>query len=324
MRKIFLLLIVLIMVCLVGCEDSLLHQHTYSDQWSSDENGHWHASDCEHAGLESDRSVHQYGDGVPDVATDMTTYVCTVCKFEIKLPSGQVPENPIQIQCLDGTQNCYKIEGNTIIFSGITSDSIYSISGKLQGNIIIEVADEYQFELEMHGLELSCDYTSPIMILSGDQVTLTAKKDYVNTITDLRAAVSENDPSQKAATIYAACDLEIGGKGTLRVISQYNNGIHTKDDLEVKNLALSVTCVDNALKGNDSVTIKSGSVDLTATAGDGIKTVNTDVSGKGKQRGIISIIGGTVNICAAKKCLDPAFDLVVDEVNCVLNMTKYS
>ena len=230
----------------------------------------------------------------------------------------------LDIQCLEGTPGAYTIEGNTITVSGITADSIYAISGKLQGNIVINVPDAYKFELEMRGLELTCDYTSPIMILGGDQVTLTAKKDYVNIITDLRDAVSESDSTQKAATIYATCDLEIGGKGTLRVVSQNNNGIHTKDDLEVKNLTLVVTCVDNALKGNDSVTIKSGYIDLTATDGDGIVTVNTDISGKGKQRGIITILGGTVKICAAKNCLVPAFDIVVDDGSSDLEISKYT
>lgn len=66
------------------------------------------------------------------------------------------------------------------------------------------------------------------------------------------------------------CDLTHGGKGELIVISANNNGIHAKKDLEVKNLTLSVTCADNALKGNDSVDVIGGVITLVAKSGDGI------------------------------------------------------
>lgn len=48
------------------------HEHSYSESWSSDELGHWHASICEHAGLKSDLSSHDYPDG---------KLVCTVCGY---------------------------------------------------------------------------------------------------------------------------------------------------------------------------------------------------------------------------------------------------
>ena len=81
-----------------------------------------------------------------------------------------------------------------------------------------------------------------------------------------------------SGAIHSLVDLEIGGKGQLNIVSKNNNGIHSKDDLQVKNLNLFVSCVDNALKGNDSVTLENATTTLIATAGDGIKTSNSDVS----------------------------------------------
>ena len=314
MRKqaLFILWVMLLFVVLAACSQTSPHQHSYASQWSYDETGHWHASVCGHPGVESERALHSFGDGVSNETEKYTAYACTVCGYEKRLPHQADPDNSLQIQCLEGTEGCYKIEGSTVTFTGITADSIYIISGKFTGNIVIQVDDAYQFELEMRGLDISCDYTSPISILSGDKVTLTAKKGYQNTVTDLRAADVPNN-NQKSGAIYAECDLDIGGKGELNVISQYNNGIHTKDDLEIKNLTLSVRCADNALKGNDSVTIISGTISLTATAGDGIKTVNTDISGKGKQRGIVTISGGTVVIYAAQEGIDASFDIRINE-----------
>lgn len=60
-----------------------------------------------------------------------------------------------------------------------------------------------------------------------------------------------------------------------------DKGIHTKDDLKVKNVALKINVYDDALRGNDSVKIESGDLELISRVGDGIKTSNSDVSSKG-------------------------------------------
>lgn len=232
----------------------------------------------------------------------------------------------ITIACVSGTPDCYTISGNTITFTSVKEDSVYSISGQLKGNIVIDIGDDYKFDLELHGFSLISETTNPVMILSGDKVTLTAKKDYQNYIYDMRDAIDETDDSLYSGAIYSLVDLKIAGKGALNVVSKNNNGIHTKDDLEVKNLTLNIHCVDNALKGNDSVTIESAVTTLIATRGDGIKTSNSDVSSKGNQRGTVSITGGTHTIYAACDGIDAAYNIVVDDASTVLNIftDKYS
>ena len=58
--------------------------HTFSTDWSSDANYHWHAATCGHTILKSEQSVHTWNNGV--VTTEPThteagvkTYTCTVC-----------------------------------------------------------------------------------------------------------------------------------------------------------------------------------------------------------------------------------------------------
>lgn len=211
---------------------------------------------------------------------------------------------------ISGTENCYTVSDNTLTFSNITGDSVYSITGTFYGNIIIDVGENYKFELEMMGFKLTSYYECPITIESGDQVTLSAKKGTENYIYDLRDEVGEEDIS---SSIYAMCDLDIQGKGELNIKSINNNGIHTKDDLNIKNLNLQVDCKDNALKGNDSVTIESGQIILIARTGDGIKTTNTDLSSKGNQRGTVTISGGDILIYAACDGIDAAYDVVINE-----------
>lgn len=233
----------------------------------------------------------------------------TVDTEKTDIPSNLPDEaNTLKISCSEGTNNCWSIDGQTLTFSGLTADTVCSISGSFNGQIVIDGGDDYKFELEMCGLTLYSGEQNPITILSGDKVTLSAKKETKNYIYDTREAVSDDDETAYSAAVYAKCDLELAGKGELTVISSNNNGIHTKDDLKVKNLTLSVTCEDNALKGNDSVSITGGILTLIAKSGDGIKTKNSDISSKGNQRGTVTISGGTVNIYAACDGIDAAYD----------------
>lgn len=263
---------------------------------------------------------------VPDLGEDDETFGDSL--DEIGAFDGYFEEEvlDVEIKCLSGTTGCYIIDNNTITFTNINEDSVYSISGKLNGNIIIDVGDEYKFDLEMHGFSLVSEATNPILILSGNEVTITAKKNYENYIYDERLTIDENDETLYSGAIHSFVDLEIAGKGKLTLISNNNNGIHSKNDLQVKNLTLLVTCVDNALKGNDSVEILEGNLTLIATKGDGIKTTNSDVSSKGNQRGIVSITGGIHNIYAACDGIDAAYNVVINGDDTILNIytDKYS
>ena len=230
------------------------------------------------------------------------------------------------VECLSGTQNAYKLEGTTITFTAIAESSVYSISGTFKGNIVIDVGDEYKFDLELHGFSMTSNMINPIIIKSGDEVAIKAKKDTKNYIYDMRAAIDSSDETLYSGAIHSDVDLEIGGKGELTVVSENNSGIHSKDDLQVKNLTLYVACIDNALKGNDGVEIEGGNTTLIASRGDCIKTTNSDISNKGNQRGSVSIVGGTHNLYAACDGIDAAYDISIDDSTTTLSIytDKYS
>ncbi len=232
----------------------------------------------------------------------------------------------VNIRCVAGTNNAYSLNGTTLTFSGISEDTVYSISGRLKGSIVIDIVEDHKLELELTGFSLVSTEDNPIQVKNGNKVTITAKKDTENYIYDMREAVDETDTSRAKGAIYSEVDLQIGGRGSLSVVSENNNGIHTKDDLEVKNLTLSVSCEDNALKGNDSVEITSGTIILISKSGDGIKTENSDVSSKGNQRGTVSITEANITIYAACDGIDASYNAVVDGDNTVLNIytDKYS
>ncbi|MBR2454404.1 MAG: carbohydrate-binding domain-containing protein [Clostridia bacterium] len=232
----------------------------------------------------------------------------------------------LSVECISGTPNAYKREGTTLTFTAISEQSVYSVSGSFRGNIVIDVGDDHKFDLELHGFSLISGSTNPITVISGDEVSIKAKKDTKNYIYDMRSAIDSTDETLFSGAVHSVVDLEIGGKGELFVISENNNGIHSKDDLQVKNLTLFVACADNALKGNDSVELESCNTTLIASVGDCIKTSSSDISEKGNQRGSITVSGGTHTLYAACDGLDAAYDVIIDGSDTVISIytDKYS
>lgn len=51
------------------------HEHTFSDNWSSNAYGHWHAATCGHSDLKEDFQEHSYG------TTGEARYTCSICKY---------------------------------------------------------------------------------------------------------------------------------------------------------------------------------------------------------------------------------------------------
>ncbi len=207
----------------------------------------------------------------------------------------------------------------------VTSAGEYTFSGALEGQIVVDAPEDAEVKLVFAGVSVSCADSAPVLIISASEVTIKSEEGAYNTISDLRtgsaASAAETEENYDAA-IYSACDLKITGKGTLIVTSSYDNGVKSKDDLSVKNVSLKVTCPGNALKGNDSVEIESGTLILVSTSSDGIKTSNSDISSKGNRRGNIVISGGNVDIYAACDGVSAAYDVIINEDSgeCTVNV----
>ena len=189
--------------------------------------------------------------------------------------------------------------GNSGNVYTVTSGGTYVLSGLLEGQIVINAGETDEVVLELSGTTVKYGADSPIKVISAGSVDISAKKNTENVIVDSRSAKTSDDTEQGEGAIYANCDLKIKGTGTLVITGTYNNGIHTTKDLDIQNLSLKVTAYNNALKGNDSVEITSGTVVAISTNGDGVKTENTDKNNSGTTRGDIVISGGLVAVYAA-------------------------
>lgn len=172
-----------------------------------------------------------------------------------------------------------RVDGSTLT---ITKPGTYDISGTLEnGQIIVEVTKADRVTLILNNFTGSNSSSAVIWVKSADKVYLEAKTGTTNTLTDASTYVFPNAAETKPnACIYASDDLSIKGHGTLIINGNYNNGIGCKNDLSINNVKLTVTAVNNAIKGNGSVTIKGEAEVLIQGAEDAIKTDSLDV-GKG-------------------------------------------
>ena len=222
------------------------------------------------------------------------------------------------------------VSENTGEFSIVTSDGSYSksdnvytlssagtytLSGKLDGQILVTAGENDEVVIELNGASINNDQDSPIKAISADKVEISAKKDTENTIVDKRSAKTVDTDTLGKGAIYADCDLKIKGSGTLVVTGNYNNGVHTTKDLTIQKLTMKVVGYNNAIKGNNSVTITSGTVQTYAKTGNGIKTEDNDVSSSGDQKGTVAINGGYVYVDSLHDAIDSAYDVVVDQTD---------
>ncbi|MBQ7010708.1 MAG: hypothetical protein IJN63_03290, partial [Clostridia bacterium] len=65
-------------------------------------------------------------------------------------------QTDIKVTLISGTAGAYTLENNVLKFTALKEDSVYSVSGKLNGNIVIDVGDDHKLDLELHGLSIVC------------------------------------------------------------------------------------------------------------------------------------------------------------------------
>lgn len=186
----------------------------------------------------------------------------------------------------------------------ITQAGEYTVTGLLsEGQIVVNADDNAEITIVLNGTSITCSNGSPIYIKNADNVKIKSEENTYNCIVDARTEADDNPDNSSSengnAAIYAACDLKLVGKGALSVTGNHNNGIQSKDDISIKNVTIKVNAVNNAIKGNDEVAIESGEIIAISRKGDGIKTSNSSLSTKGKQKGNVIISGGNIDIYAA-------------------------
>ena len=248
-------------------------------------------------------------DGDDEVIVDETPYNDEISVEEPEEVEVEESDGEFSIATSDGTYS-----KNNNVYT-LTSAGTYTLSGNLVGQILVEAGEEDEVVIELNGVTISYDQDSPIKAISADKVEISAKKGTENTVNDNRSAKSVDTDTLGEGAIYADCDLKLKGSGTLVVNGNYNNGAHTTKDLTIQKLTTKITGYNNAIKGNNSVTITSGTIQAYAQTGNGIKTEDSDISSSGNQKGTIEIDGGNLYVDSLHDAIDSSYDVVVDELD---------
>ncbi|MCR4686287.1 MAG: carbohydrate-binding domain-containing protein [Lachnospiraceae bacterium] len=179
----------------------------------------------------------------------------------------------------------------------------YLLNGSGDASVCVSAGEEDNVRLILSGVNITCDDMAPLYIEEGKNVYLVLDSGTTNTLTDNREESSDDEETNinnAGGAVYSACDLIIEGSGSLEIVSENNDGIKAKDDVEIKSGIISITAADEGIDGNDSFVMEEGT--LTIDAGDkGIKTNDT-----------ITVDGGTLNINAGDEGMQ-ALDVVIND-----------
>ena len=178
----------------------------------------------------------------------------------------------------------------------ITAAGTYVLSGTLSaGQVVINTGKEDTVRLVLNGASISSSTGSAIDAEQSKKVIITLAEGTSNTVSDAAAYSGANQSSDGPnAAIFSEDDLTVNGAGKLTVNGNCMNGIVSKDSLVITGGKISVTAVNDAIRGKDSVAIQNGTFTLNA-GGDGIQSNNDNDTSKGW----ISLDGGVYDITAS-------------------------
>ena len=210
---------------------------------------------------------------------------------------------------VDGANpNDVTVSGST---ATITASGVFEIDGTLSnGTVSVDVdktKDSEVVHVVLNGASITSSNSSPFMVKGAKDVRIFTAKDSQNTLSDGSNYTIPTDDAtpDKGAALYSRADLILAGEGTLTVNGNCNDGISSKDDLDIDGGTVVVTAKDDGIRGKDSLVIRGGDISVTS-GGDGIKSDSTealDLSTNADDpyanvKGYIKIKGGKLTVNA--------------------------
>jgi hypothetical protein len=192
----------------------------------------------------------------------------------------------------------------------ITKSGIYEITGTLNdGSLVVNVdkkADSGIVYLVLNNANLSSIASAPINIKDAKKVVILLEKGTTNTINQGSKVVvdADNEPS---AAVFSKASLTITGSGTLQVVSDYNDGISSKDTLKITDGTIVVNAKADGIVGKDVLAVKKGNITITAGK-DGVRSTNDTDAGKGN----ILIADGSISITSNNDAMEAFGTLQID------------
>ncbi|MGN0172646.1 MAG: carbohydrate-binding domain-containing protein [Acutalibacteraceae bacterium] len=215
---------------------------------------------------------------------------------------------------LDGTTATVTGEGATV--SGnvitVTAAGSYTVTGTMTDGQLLVASDKEgeNVNLTLSDAHITSNTCAPLYIQSAANTHILLAEGTENSLTDAASYTLESGTDEPKAALFSADDLVIEGSGALTVNANYNNGIHSKDDLKINGGTLNITAVNQGIHGKDSVCISGGDITVNA-GGDGIQSDNIEDT----TRGYVTVTDGTLNITAGNDGIQAETALTVEGGN---------
>lgn len=207
------------------------------------------------------------------------------------------------------------VDGKGVSIEGsiatITQKGTYVVSGTLtDGQLLVNLTEDENVHLVLDGASITCTTGSPIVIMSAKNTYLTLEEGSENSVYDNSeyVAAAQEDEDHINAAVYSKDDLIINGAGSLMIEAGRNDGITSKDDLQITEGIITVHAADDGIVGKDSVAIRAGTIAVTA-GGDAIKSSETDETDKG----YVVIDGGSLKLQAGDDGIHSETALVINQ-----------
>ena len=178
-------------------------------------------------------------------------------------------------------------------------------------------------------LDLTSSLTSPLTIKkdSTASVQVTSLEGHSNTLTDSEfnnadtyGDTADGGDGSNAAFAQSAVikgkaysDLTLNGKGTLNLVCNTKNAVKSGDygKLTIEDVDLNVTSAKNGISADNSLTINSGDIDVTAEA-DAIRTDPDTVDADAGCAADIVINGGNITLKSGSDGIQSAQDITIN------------
>ena len=227
-------------------------------------------------------------------------------KFDIEVTYSEKEKISVSKEDISNYSNIIELNDKDIT---ITESGEYVLSGVIKdGQIIVDVpdSDDKVVTLILNGVDVTSNQSAPLYVKNAKKVVICLVEDTDNKFTD-GTSYEYDDASKEEpnACIFSKDDLVIAGKGSIKVVGNFNNGIYSKDDLTITGGKIAVEAANNGIKGKDSIAILDADINVKAGK-DGMSTSNYEDEGKG----FITIENGTYNIVSgedgiqAETCLE--------------------
>ncbi len=200
-------------------------------------------------------------------------------------------------------------EVNTL---NITSGGTYYITGNLSdGQIYVNSnTDDKKVKLVFASVNVSCSYDAPLFVENSPKETvLILQQGTQNYFSDTERSIPEDTSEYATATIYSKDDLQIEGDGELFVSGNFEKGIFSKNDIDIRGGNINITAKDDGIRGKDSVEIENSSVTIVSGA-DGIRTNETAEEDKGD----ILISSGVIDITSTLDGIQATGNVIINRV----------